>query len=128
MRQIVLVLMLIACPAAAQEPGGALFADHCASCHGAGARGDGPMAEILTVPIPDLTGLAVRAGGEFPLARVVEVIDGRTPLRGHGGPMPVFGPIFGGSAEVAVEWLDGSILTTSAEIHALAQWLIAQQR
>ena len=36
--------------------GSSLFAQHCASCHGAQGRGDGPAAEELTPPPPDLTG------------------------------------------------------------------------
>jgi putative copper export protein/mono/diheme cytochrome c family protein len=35
--------------------GAGLFAAHCAMCHGADARGDGPFARPLPVPPPDLT-------------------------------------------------------------------------
>src|SRR5581483_12138238 len=35
--------------------GQAVFATHCATCHGAGARGDGPMAGQLPVRPADLT-------------------------------------------------------------------------
>ena len=35
--------------------GAVLFPDHCAMCHGAGGRGDGPAAQGLPVPPADLT-------------------------------------------------------------------------
>jgi len=41
-------LVLAASPALAQESGDALFATHCASCHGALGAGDGPVAAALT--------------------------------------------------------------------------------
>lgn len=79
---------------AAQESGKDVFDAHCAACHGVDAVGDGPVASTLDVPVPDLTALAATNGGEFPMLRVIHVIDGRTGLRGHGGEMPVFGNVF----------------------------------
>ena len=73
--------------------GKTLYMNLCASCHGAGGRGDGPMAEVLEVGIPDLTTLTERNDGEFPLAWVEETIHGPKTLEIHGGPqMPVWGP------------------------------------
>ncbi|NHX28038.1 cytochrome c, partial [Escherichia coli] len=97
---LTLAACLAALPALADEmdPGQALFLDNCATCHGAGARGDGPMAEFMTLPVPDLTGLTERYGGQFPLLEVIHVIDGRQLLRGHGGPMPIFGLELGGDS------------------------------
>ena len=43
---------------------------------------------------PDATGRQ-RAGQDMSRAGGVHVIDGRTRLRAHGGPMPVYGDIFG---------------------------------
>ena len=64
----------------------------CASCHGTEARGDGPLAEFLTVRPADLTVLSRDNGGEFPLDRVFETIDGRRAVKGHGErDMPVWG-------------------------------------
>jgi mono/diheme cytochrome c family protein len=74
-----------------------LFSFYCATCHGADARGNGPVAAALKTPPPDLTRLARRNGGSFPRGRVVQFIaGGGTTLRGaHGSPeMPVWGPIF----------------------------------
>lgn len=123
-----LALTLAAPPLAAEPPSGvALFRQTCATCHGLEARGDGPMASILTVAMPDLTLLAARNGGAFPLARVIAVIDGRTALQGHGGPMPIYGFSLGGEG-VALSDPGGQEIRTTAEIAAIADWLAAVQR
>ncbi|MHC0053888.1 c-type cytochrome [Actibacterium sp. D379-3] len=132
MRQLLaamVVATVCAVPAHADEAarGGPLFRQHCATCHGIGARGDGPMAAILTVDVPDLTRLAVRNGGDFPTLQVIAAIDGRSQLRGHGGPMPVFGFALGGGS-VALDFPDGSVMETSADILALARWLNSVQQ
>jgi mono/diheme cytochrome c family protein len=69
-----------------------LFDRFCASCHGAEARGDGPVARSLNVAVPDLTTIAIRYG-EFPATLVRDVIDGRgIDMRAHGTrEMPVWG-------------------------------------
>ncbi|MCX7644313.1 MAG: cytochrome c [Rhodobacteraceae bacterium] len=118
--------------AAAQDPardpglGEATFLSSCAGCHGETADGTGPMTEILTVPVPDLTRLAARNGGVFPWLRVVHVIDGTTGLRAHGGPMPVFGALFEGDAAVA-DAPDGTPVIASRRILAVADWLASIQ-
>ena len=72
--------------------GDQLFQRFCASCHGPQGYGDGPVAPSLKVLIPDLTELTKRAGGRFPVDRVLEIIDGRAVLTAHGTrPMPVWG-------------------------------------
>jgi mono/diheme cytochrome c family protein len=64
----------------------------CASCHGGGGRGDGPVASSFAVEVPDLTLLARRYGGEFPRDRVARIIDGRYIIGSHGSrTMPVWG-------------------------------------
>jgi mono/diheme cytochrome c family protein len=71
------------------------FRTHCASCHGADGKGEGPLAENLRFHPPDLTLLAKRNGGDFPADKVHRIVDGRKPLRGHGGPdMPIWGDAF----------------------------------
>lgn len=68
---------------------------HCASCHGSGGRGDGPMADHLKVEPADLTRLSRDNQGVFPAERVYTSIDGRREVRGHGtGSMPVWGLSF----------------------------------
>lgn len=98
MRSICLALCVLAAPAAAQEvtAGAELYRDHCATCHGTEAMGNGPMAPALVLQPPDLTGLSARNAGVFPMIRVVMRIDGRDPLVAHGSPMPVYGDLFEG--------------------------------
>ncbi len=76
-----------------------LYQEHCASCHGEQGHGDGPVALSLKVGVPDLTGIAARQGGAFPVDRVRSVIDGRIPLAPHGTRnMPVWGWAFRASS------------------------------
>ena len=81
--------------------GGGLFLTHCSPCHGPQGKGDGAMAsELLTKP-PDLTRIAARNGGKFPEEMVFRIIDGRRPVKGHGGQgMPVWGDLFQASNPV----------------------------
>ena len=69
-----------------------LFERFCASCHGAGARGNGPVAGTLNVSVPDLTTIRVRYG-EFREGMIRDVIDGRgIDMQAHGTrTMPVWG-------------------------------------
>lgn len=75
--------------------GDELFREHCASCHGTNATGNGPMADAQKVPPADLTGISRRAGGIFPAARVVEIITFGGNVSAHGTQtMPVWGKVF----------------------------------
>jgi len=116
-------------PATAGEhaEGRQLYLDACATCHGAEAAGDGPMTQILTLPVPDLTGLADRNGGVFPWLTTVHMIDGRTGLHGHGGAMPIFGALMRGDT-VAVDAPDGTPVMVSGRVLALVDYLAAIQR
>jgi mono/diheme cytochrome c family protein len=82
----------------APEPGvsGAYaFRTHCATCHGADGKGEGPLAVNLRFQPPDLTLIAKRNGNEFPAEKIQRIVDGRKPLAGHGGPdMPIWGDAF----------------------------------
>jgi mono/diheme cytochrome c family protein len=83
-----------------QEGGGSLFKTYCASCHGPEAKGDGPIAQHLRNAPPDLTRLAQRNKGKFDADKAGRIIDGREPVKGHGGPdMPVWGDAFKQSHE-----------------------------
>lgn len=71
------------------------FRTYCASCHGADGKGEGPMAANLRFQPPDLTLISRRNGGSFPAERVQRIVDGRKPLKGHGGSdMPIWGDAF----------------------------------
>jgi mono/diheme cytochrome c family protein len=74
------------------------FEFYCASCHGTAGKGDGPTAPALRTPPPDLTSLARRSGGAFPVGRVRAILTGTgDQATAHGSTeMPVWGPIFRG--------------------------------
>lgn len=63
----------------------------CAACHGENADGNGPIASMFREPVPGLRRLAADNHGVFPVLAIFQIIDGRTAVRAHGNPMPVFG-------------------------------------
>lgn len=72
-----------------------LYRAYCASCHGKDGKGNGPAASALKATVPDLTRIASRNGGKFPVERVRRIIVGEGMIASHGSrEMPVWGPIF----------------------------------
>jgi mono/diheme cytochrome c family protein len=72
------------------------FEAYCATCHGADARGGGPVASSLKRTPPDLTTLASHNRDVFPSDRVRGVLTGAGhTVSAHGTTeMPVWGPLF----------------------------------
>lgn len=102
--------------------GAALFRSYCASCHGVAAKGDGPLAQHLRMRPSDLTQIAKRHQGIFPADKVHRIVDGREPVRGHGGgDMPVWGDAFKQSHEGKDE------ASIRAKIKALVEYLESLQ-
>lgn len=91
--------LLNTAPAYAEEDliGADEYLISCASCHGVGGKGDGPMAQYLTVLPTDLTQVTKSNDGVFPVLEMFQIIDGRTELGAHGvrhtegWEMPVWG-------------------------------------
>lgn len=84
-----------AAPLTSPASGKEMFLSYCASCHGKDAKGSGPAAASLKSLPADLTTLAKRNGGKYPLERVTSVLRGQTNLVPHGDQeMPVWGPVF----------------------------------
>jgi len=72
-----------------------LFSTYCAVCHGPNGKGNGFMASSLKAKVPDLTLLAKSNKGQFPSARVRQMIAGDEIVKSHGSrEMPIWGPIF----------------------------------
>lgn len=123
---VIAAMLLAPRVAAAQElvqsrqttPGGTVFQTYCASCHGTTARGDGPLAANMIRKPSNLIEIARRNGGVFPSELVFRTIDGRQPIRGHGGPdMPVWGDAFSRSREA------GDAARVKAVIQSLVDYL-----
>lgn len=73
--------------------GEALYVSYCQICHG--ENGDGPMADLITVEVPDLTLISARRDGQFPKDQIYKIIDGREEVVGHGTlDMPIWGQTF----------------------------------
>jgi mono/diheme cytochrome c family protein len=72
-----------------------MYQQYCATCHGADAKGTGPMASFLKTRPSDLTLLTKRHGGKFPKEYVRSVLEfGPGPFVHGSSDMPTWGPIF----------------------------------
>ena len=76
---------------------------------------------------PDLTLLAAGNAGVFPRARSVFRVDGRDPILAHGGPMPIFGDIFGDDL-VATKSESGQPILAGRGIINIVDWLQSIQQ
>jgi mono/diheme cytochrome c family protein len=111
-------------PALADETdiGARLYQESCSGCHGASGKSGGELSQLLNIETPALTGLAAANDGVFPMLDVIQIIDGRTGVRAHGGPMPVFGSLY--SASSVTGGTDyGSVVEVRGRILSLAMYL-----
>jgi mono/diheme cytochrome c family protein len=77
------------------ESGQEMYKAYCAVCHGTEGKGNGPAADALKVPPPDLTALAGKNGGKYPAIKVSAIIRGEEVLAAHGSKdMPMWGQLF----------------------------------
>jgi mono/diheme cytochrome c family protein len=107
--------------AQAEDLGKEEYMNSCATCHGEMGKGAGPLAELMTVPVPSLTNLSAQNDGVFPMLRVIHTIDGRPGIKGHGYPMPVWGKRFEADIEDAGPY--GSETLIRGRILSLALYL-----
>lgn len=71
------------------------YAALCANCHGDDAKGQGPVADLYKIELPDLTKLSEGAGGRFPFSDVYENIILGMDSPAHGmAMMPIWGDFF----------------------------------
>ncbi|MGC2198235.1 MAG: cytochrome c [Terriglobales bacterium] len=90
-KQIKHVPVKLTSPTSGQE----MYTAYCAACHGRDGKGNGPAAEALKVPPPDLTTLARKNGNRYPSDHVRSAITGDVRLPAHGSKeMPVWGELF----------------------------------
>lgn len=125
----VIALALVQSPVLAEEVdvGARLFQESCSGCHGATGKGGGELSQLLSIATPALTGLSAANDGEFPMLKVIHIIDGRTGIRAHGGPMPVFGSVYsassvtGGSDFSSVVEVRGRILSLAMYLESIQE-------
>ena len=118
---------LTACmPRAAAEltpaDGRSLYEANCAACHGASGKGDGPVAATLETPPADLTRIAARRGGVWPVLEVMSIIDGYTQATNPRPDMPVLSEISEGPT-VAFDSGNGLTTQVPARLLAVADYL-----
>ena len=98
--------------------GAALFAANCAMCHGAGARGDGPLAKSLPIPPADLTAPHFWAHTEGDLfwyiSHGIEAAPGKPA-------MPAFGEkLSSGNIWATIDFLAAN--NAGASMRAVGRW------
>lgn len=77
-------------PVVAGPPDGrALFAAHCAECHGDNGKGDGPGAKIVRTPMTDFTNAAAMANRDDHF--LAEIIKKGGSQFGRSNAMPAWG-------------------------------------
>jgi len=111
-------------PADPVARGRASFDAYCMNCHGPEGKGNGPVAPLLKIALPDLTTLSARNNGTFPVSAVIRTIDGREWVEGHGArEMPVWGNIWTDD----ISGVEGEQLVTE-QINELAEYLRSIQQ
>ena len=121
------VFLMCSPMAQAEETGQREYMNACASCHGPAGLGNGPMAEFMSVKVPDLTQLSAQNDGVFPMLDVIQIVDGRTGVRGHGSEMPVYGDFFEGS-EASLKTESGQPILTSTPVADLIAYIESVQK
>jgi mono/diheme cytochrome c family protein len=80
-----------------------LFSEHCAVCHGADGKGNGPAASALKRPVGDLTKIPAEKG-KFPFLAVQEKIRNGSIVEHGSVDMPIWGKLLtpmGGKSSAA---------------------------
>ncbi|WP_298805556.1 c-type cytochrome [uncultured Lentibacter sp.] len=108
------------------KSGSVLFAQNCASCHGADGRGAGWAAGGLEQMPADLTLIAERNGGDFQADDVLAKIHGYGGP-GHFGDMPDFADLEAGG-HVMWQTQNGQRIATPRALVALVGYLEGLQR
>ncbi len=107
---------------AGSQSGRAIYADKCAVCHGRDGRGDGPLADSLGTPPADLTRIAARRDGVWPMLEVMSIVDGYSQRYMPGGDMPIYDDFVEGQL-VAFDTGNGIKADTPASLLAIGHYL-----
>ena len=102
--------------------GKVLFAENCSACHGPGGKGDGPAAAALPTPPADLTRIADRRDGVWPILEVMSIIDGYTQSVTPRPGMPVITALSEGPV-VEFDTGNGLVIEVPERLIAVADYL-----
>ncbi|MHA6324364.1 c-type cytochrome [Roseivivax sp. CAU 1753] len=125
-RIMLLPLLVMGCTPETPAPGRALYVENCAVCHGMDAGGNGQMAASLTKKPPDLTRIADRRDGVWPMLEVMSIIDGYSSGIQPREGMPVFGK-FLDEQLVDFDTGNGVVVAAPRNLIALVEYLEAIQ-
>jgi hypothetical protein len=87
---LVVPILLLGSALEAASTGEDLYSENCVSCHGVTGRGDGVNASKLSTSPADLTKIAARRDGVWPMLEVMAIIDGYSRNTLPREDMPVF--------------------------------------
>lgn len=93
---ILLIPQVIAKKNPAIAPSGRdIYMNRCSACHGEDGKGNGPAVGALKIAPADLTLLAQRNAGTFPVERVKNIVGQWVEISAHGSrEMPIWGDLF----------------------------------
>lgn len=105
-----------------------MYDAYCAVCHGKTGEGNGPAASALKAPPADLTTLAKRNHGKFPMNRVISILRfGVQEPSAHGtGQMPIWGPLLSGLQSTSMR--EAHSPEVSLRISNLARYIESLQK
>ena len=130
MRVLAAILSIVAADEASAErtlaEGKALFEQHCAICHGNDARGRGTAAHSLDTKPADLTKIAARREGVWPMLEIMSIIDGYTKQFNPREQMPIIPEVTGGR-KINFDTGNGIVTPAPVRLLALVEYLEAIQ-
>lgn len=128
MKRLVLLSLLAvqACTQGSPNTGRALYNDKCAVCHGVTGKGDGDLATSLASPPADLTRIAARRDGTWPMLEVMAIVDGYSKRYLPGTEMPIYDDFLEGDL-VTFDTGNGVTQTTPANLLAITRYLESLQ-
>jgi hypothetical protein len=122
------ILLAVGCTAdtgpeeVARAEGESLFAANCAACHGPNGQGDGLAVAGLSTQSADLTLIAERRDGVWPMLEVMSIIDGYTKSTTPREDMPVITSLTEGP-ELEFDTGNGQVVTAPARLVALTRFI-----
>ncbi len=124
---VLLIPVLLGCTAepsadVSRAEGERLFMENCVMCHGATGTGNGPAAAGLTTQPADLTKIADRRNGVWPMLEVMSIIDGYAKRTNPREDMPIITGLSEGPM-VDFDTGNGRIVPAPARLIALANYL-----